>query len=293
MDQLQEIVYDISRVQECLAQKRISMPSIVEAAITHGAADTLDVLLSEGVDPNLRSDDSSELSDLQPGWSTYEPPLDFDPEDGDGWYPLYRAARPSEHSDKSQHARIITTLLEHEADLYLVFGQTLLPPRESSRSLFPGEDPPRKPETWRPYNEGESKDEDEDENVPWYGFRSVIHAILADGLWVKPILAFPGLPLDLEHRDPQGRTLLLSACRSALGADASIDKSVADVGWDFEHPYYFSPDVFPDPSATETPQQTVLRSLLDLGADPLAIDDNGKPYTTSWRHTIRPGTEQR
>lgn len=32
------------------------MPPIIQAATTYDAADTLDVLLSEGVDPNLRPD---------------------------------------------------------------------------------------------------------------------------------------------------------------------------------------------------------------------------------------------
>lgn len=63
---------------------------------------------------------------------------------------------------------------------------------------------------------------------------------------MKPILDFQGQSLYLENRDQQGRTLLLSACRSVLGADASINTSVADVGWDFELPYYFTPGVFPE-----------------------------------------------
>lgn len=58
---------------------------------------------------------------------------------------------------------------------------------------------------------------------------TVVDAILADGLFAKPILNFQGLKLDLERRDPQGRTLLLAACRSALGADAIMDSSLCDV----------------------------------------------------------------
>lgn len=67
MDQAQEIVHDISRVRERLAQGHITMSSIVEAAASHGDADTLDVLLSEGADPNLRSDDTSGLISSLPG----------------------------------------------------------------------------------------------------------------------------------------------------------------------------------------------------------------------------------
>jgi hypothetical protein len=52
-----------------------------------------------------------------------------------------------------------------------------------------------------------------------------------DGLFAKAILEHPGLSLDPEHRDPQGRTMLLSACRSALGADAALENSICDVSW--------------------------------------------------------------
>ena len=47
---------------------------------------------------------------------------------------------------------------------------------------------------------------------PGLGQRSVLHALLEDGGFVQPLLEMPNL--DTEHFDPQGRTLLLSACRS-------------------------------------------------------------------------------
>lgn len=145
------------RAREYLAQERTTMPTILQVAAANGAADTLDELFSEGVDANLRADDATDFSDVESDWATYEPPPDFDPEDDDGWYPLYRAARLSKNSDKCQHAHTVTTLLRHGADLYRVYGQALRPPREGSRSQYPGEDVPPKHQF--------SDNEDEEENV--------------------------------------------------------------------------------------------------------------------------------
>lgn len=56
-----------------------------------------------------------------------------------------------------------------------------------------------------------------------FGAYSIIHSLLEEGMIVKPVLDFLGDNLDIERRDPQGRTLFLAACRSRLGLDASIE----------------------------------------------------------------------
>jgi hypothetical protein len=90
---------------------------------------------------------------------------------------------------------------------------------------------------------------------------------LEDGGFIQPILELPSL--DLEHRDPQRRTLILSACRSSLGADASLDSIMKDVKGDVDRGY--SHDSFADPNAI-----TPLKYLLSRGANPLAQDKWGK-----------------
>ena len=112
-----------------------------------------------------------------------------------------------------------------------------------------------------------------------YGVRSVIHALLEDGAFVEPILHSSGL--DIEHRDPQGRTLLLSACRSALGADSAIDGALSDVRCDTSAGRYFH-NPFPQAqfaingNSNTTTTTTLFQHFVNHGADLLAVDHYGK-----------------
>jgi ankyrin repeat protein len=99
------------------------------------------------------------------------------------------------------------------------------------------------------------------------GLRSIIHAILEDGGFAQPILQLPFL--DLEHREAQGRTLLLSACRSSLGADAAMNTMIDDINHTDGSFDNYNP--FIDPDAI-----TPLKYLLSRGANPLARDNWGK-----------------
>lgn len=55
-----------------------------------------------------------------------------------------------------------------------------------------------------------------------YGVCRIIHSLLEDGIFVKPVLDVLGNKLDIERRDPRGHTLFLAACRSTLGLDATV-----------------------------------------------------------------------
>jgi hypothetical protein len=58
-----------------------------------------------------------------------------------------------------------------------------------------------------------------------------INSVDGKGLSCLAVAALELPTLELEDRDTQGRTLLLSACRSALGANAAIDSTLGDIRW--------------------------------------------------------------
>ncbi|KAM0085624.1 hypothetical protein ACKRZS_002130 [Fusarium odoratissimum] len=127
---------------------------------------------------------------------------------------------------------------------------------------------------------------DNKEPAPVWGARHLIHTIIEDGIWFKPLMDYPGFleSLDLEHRDPQGRTLLLSACRSAAGADILAGTPLVDIDWRVEggesdQKLYPSWDQYLGPTESdfsEPGSETLIEVFLRLGADPLAIDNQGK-----------------
>lgn len=309
MDSLVEIV-DVDRVREYLQQHGSSaIPGIVRAATNYGGVDILNDLLLQGVSPNVRVVDGDDLSGAQSNYKTTTT-CRLDLSDDDQWYPLYRACNHRTYAKGTTPeglSRMIANLLRHGADLYAVFRQEVVPGL-FPRSVFPGVDipvaPPGVPDDERrifweehgywpnKYNYEEEfgndsdDDDDEDDNngggedkTPQeYVLRSAVHAILEDGLLFKPILDCPGLALDLEHRDPHGRTLLLSACRNSLGADALLDNTDVDSTGRFVVSR-ISKNPFPNPSdysTASTLPPTAVKALLDLGADPLAIDNEGK-----------------
>ena len=223
--------------------------------------------------------------------------------------------------EKTHLASLQATLLRYGADPYALFRQPLKSPMPFSAfpGVFQEKDMEEsmaqylhdqrdKAEHWN-YNyyvweretevakakakdEVDSDEEDEDEVeadlaedpeaidiFARYGVRSVIHALLEDGAFVEPILQSSGL--DLEHRDPQGRTLLHSACRSALGADAAIDGALTDLRSDtftgrrFHNPFPQARYANTGNSNTAT-TTTLFQHFANHGADLLAVDNYGK-----------------
>ncbi|KAH7226212.1 hypothetical protein BKA60DRAFT_591664 [Fusarium oxysporum] len=194
------------------------------------------------------------LSAIEPGWDGQDPPPQFEQYGEQIQPPIYCAASHLNNSPKgkSEKAQMVFSLLRHGADLYQEFPQALYSPDRSSkpRAPFPGEDPPCTsfPEfpteanslDWEEENQHPHFSDDEWENeerAPAWGARHVIHAIIEDGGCLTPLIEYPGFlaSLNLEHRDPQRRTLLLSACRSAAGADVRARTGFHDVHWKVEN----------------------------------------------------------
>ncbi|KAF5648461.1 killer toxin alpha beta [Fusarium tjaetaba] len=272
----------------------------------HGSPDRLDQELSLGADPNNQPERAHELlSSVEPLWDARDPPPQFELYGEQFQPPLYCAANTfsSKPVFKNERLRMILSLLRHGSNPFLEFPQALRSPRHSSgsRASFPGEDPTRTPvadyplevsslESLKDYDLDHphfSDDEWDDEKpTPVWGARHLVHAIIEDGIWLKPLMDYPGFleSLDLEHRDPQGRTPLLSACRSAAGADILAGTALVDVDWRVEkgeagQKFFPSWDRFLGPSESdfsEPGSESLIEVFLRLGADPLAVDNQGK-----------------
>jgi hypothetical protein len=174
----------------------------------------------------------------------------------------------------------MTALPDHGANLDTVFRQPLK--RRKPRSIYPRDEADKVDGTGNSRSSSEENDGEDGDDVSadsqsgspavprQYGLRSVIHALWEDGAFVQPILESPDLALNLACRDLQGRTLALSGCRSALGADAAINGVLEDVHWDpLTGSYRHGP--FSSPHAPR-----LLQSLLTCGADLLAVDNQGE-----------------
>lgn len=305
-DSLVKAVHDPHLVRSLITEGHSVTFNAVCAAIMQCSVEALELMLSTGIDPNAKPDSSNHQLDSS---VTILPNEDLAPEFRDhrsdwnavhtpDWYLLQYAAYtegPSPEA-KDSMSQMIALLLSHGADVFALFRQPL---RSHLPSYFPGE----------PEEQGQSESDQEwncvdEEFGPRtypprprpYGLRSIIHAILEDGAYSQPI--FQGGPngrsLDLEHRDPYGRTLLLSSCRSALGADAMIDGVLEDTRWDptkggmERNPY----------KTDQGSKPTLFHALVSLGADLTACDLSGKnalhhlfeahdpSITDSWRPPV-------
>jgi ankyrin repeat protein len=280
-------------------------PSILWGAVRWRRSKVVDLLLSAGVDPNRHF---AKAEDVMPGgkhdWAEHDW-LDRDPdrlcyfEDG-GYFPLHLAAMtPFDEKSQEEAENMIRSLLRHGADPYAIFAEQLEEPGSSfsvQRPLFPGEETGPKQDPWIAADLWQRKriervlGEDHEGMIPPilgldFGLRSVINAILEDGFYFKPFLDSPGFmkDLQLEHRDPQGRTLFLSACRANRGADEHLSKgsyedrfSNPDIYHDSGPCPVFPPGNHSTPCAGGAQPWTAIQALLNLGADPLATDNQGK-----------------
>jgi ankyrin repeat protein len=292
-----------------------------------GAVETVEILLATGaINPNTRPDyaDHTNTAGVVEDWassdkSSQPPEIYGDP---DEWYPLHLALTYSRlpadsQVQKANMTRMATSLLQQGADPYALFRQTIRIYNYWSR--FPGE-----PQDDKVIDEdadlGITQLERREEREQYllckfhstdsirplfprkYGVCSIIHFLLQEGEFIKPVLDFLGRDLDIEHRDPQGRTLLLSACRSALGADAAIDGVHLDVfigvnqrGIEhnpFPQPdnYYKANEIAGVTTTTSPGTPTLLEYFVNRGANVLAVDNYGKNalhHLLEARHQLR------
>lgn len=86
------------------------------------------------------------------------------------------------------------------------------------------------------------------------GENTVIHSVLSFGGILQPFLELPAL--DLEHRDPRGRTLLLAGCCSSYSATSALDRISIN-------------------NQLKVDEPTVASVLYAMGADITARDNQG------------------
>ncbi|RHZ52837.1 uncharacterized protein CDV56_106020 [Aspergillus thermomutatus] len=265
-----------------------------------GAAETVEILLDTGaIDPNARPSyaDLTNTAGVDEDWassnrSSQPPEIYGDP---DEWYPLHLALTYSRLPADSQVQKANMTRM---ATAILIYNYW---------SRFPGE-----PQDDKVIDEDadlgitqlERREEREqyllsefissDSNHPLfprkYGVCSIIHFLLENGEFVKPVLDFLGTNLDLEHRDPQGRTILLSACRSALGADAAIDGVHGDLFYEETGQLLETEELFGVTTTTSPDTLTLLEYFVNRGANVLAVDNYGKNalhHLLEARHQLR------
>jgi ankyrin repeat protein len=294
---------DVELVQRILSSGLPITVAAIYTAIEKHAVEVLDSLLRSGADPNQRLEGvSSEGATEKWLEANYSPsaPQFYIRRGKREWYSLHRAAAPISAFSAQERAmctQVMTSLLRAGADVYAIYRQPMKHPWSYS-DMFPGcasstaqdEDEDEPPE--EDYDEWEASDEEpedeEDGHSTIYGLQTVLHGILESGFLAEAILSqHTDIKLDIEHRNLQGRTPFLSACRSALGADATIDACLFDLAADVHKGGYLR-----DPFTSQKP--TTLEFLLSLGADPLVTDRYGKnalhqlleahdPVTNDWR----------
>ncbi|KAH7120752.1 putative ankyrin repeat protein, partial [Dendryphion nanum] len=204
------------------------------SAIKSGQTQALRACLSEGADPNERRNLPEPYSAIK-----WKPKQELQEKE---WYPLQHAATAYTPSN----VELVKSLLEYGADPFLkykVFSKRVYQKKEGSRLL----------DNTKP-TENECADEvlaDVLED------RTVLHDLLLNSDIVHPILELEDL--DVDSRDPQGRTLLHAACHSLLGPDSALDQAI----------------VVHNKTEPST-RPTVLDFLMSRGADPLARDNAGR-----------------
>lgn len=193
------------------------------------------------------------------------------------WYPLQHALTcPFQgYGGKEASNRVTKLLLNYKSNLFATFEQPIW---RTNPFSFPGEKDVGNDDNMTATSDMSGTDyldlfdmvDCEWQKKPdpecGYGLRSVVYSLFEDGAFIKPILERPGLYLNMSQRDPQGRTLLHSACRNAVGADAIIDAVIDDI----YHEARNKPLIAPEASET-----SLFRILRKRGADLWVEDYNG------------------
>lgn len=271
---------DPERIQQLVDAGNLVTANAILAACYTGNERTLEILLSARPDPEVRlagaddtlagARDDRAKSDLSPNFGI----------DKREWYPLQHAATgPFQcYGGKEASNRVMRVLLDHKPNLFAAFKQPIW---RTDPFPFPGEKDRGDDDIGTPGSDISGNDylnsldmvDGEWQKKPdpecGYGLRSVLHSLFEDGAFIKPILEYLDLHLDLSQRDPQGRTLLHSACRNAVGADAIIDAVIEDIHEASRNKPLIAPD------ASET---SLFHTLRKRGGDLSAEDYNGKNF---------------
>ncbi|KAB8748984.1 hypothetical protein FH972_026535 [Carpinus fangiana] len=259
---------DLDRVQELLSDGVSVTAEGIFAAIEdrNNTVDILDTLLKSGVDPNIRSHTATDEGVI-PGWSNRDVTLYFR-QDWHDWYPLQMAACtltiPREQI--CRQIALLNRLLDCRPNLYAVYRQPL---QRSYATPFPGDEYDDELDPGEDIDPYDIEEDDQPPKAPIYGLRSVLHSIIEDGWFIEPF--FMSCHLDLESRDPLGRTILHSACRSALGADTVLDGKINDVYWHSDTDTYSH-----NPFVSTRDRPSLFHTLRLRNADLLAVDFSGK-----------------
>ena len=277
-DKLVAAYADPERVRQLVNAGNLVTPNAILAACYTGNERTLEILLSARPDPDVRLTGAGGnflgvrsgqvISDLSPNFGV----------DKREWYPLQHAVTgPFQgYGGKEASNRVTSVLLDRKPNIFSTFQQPIW---RSDPFPFPGEKDLGHDDTATPRSDisddeylisldmvdGEWQKKPDPECG--YGLRSVVHSLFEDGAFIKPILEHPDLDLDLSQRDPQGRTLLHSACRNAVGADAIIDAVIEDIHQESRNKPLIAP---------EASEISLFHTLRKRGADLSVEDYNGK-----------------
>ncbi|KAM5446104.1 hypothetical protein MaudCBS49596_006914 [Microsporum audouinii] len=233
----------------------------VMAAAEVGQRRTLYFLFFNGATPNMRAAGAPPPdADVAPGWATRDADIAFvtfyheDEALHVKGYPLQAAAHSRELGYRQdKQLKVMRYLLKAGADPFALFRAPL------GRRIFFRYPCETFDEQLDPAHE---EDSSLFTDIPFskFGTRSVLHSILEAGGQALPFFE-EKIKLDIEHRDPQGRTLLHSACRSELGADTLLNDA-----WHYIPRKYSSYDV----------QPSLFHALRLRNADMLAVDSRGQ-----------------
>ncbi|KAI9675881.1 MAG: hypothetical protein M1822_008890 [Bathelium mastoideum] len=258
---------DAEQVRQLLSNGTSVTAEGLFAAIEALSLDAVKAIL-EVTNPNIRSKKATITST-----GTYEDYVDrdFAPLFSKDWHDstalqLAAHAPLGRKSDLSTtRALIMSVLLDHGTHIYAITSQ---PIRRPEVYPFPGEGSIdlSSPSLEYPYPQADGPDQP---LVLPYTHRTVVHSILEDGGYAAPILNQKSQPLDLEAHDPLGRTLIHAACRSGIGADASLTATIEDCHWDTE-----IGGMMRDPFTS--PSSSLFHTLRLRGADMYAVDAQGK-----------------
>ncbi|KAI0199498.1 ankyrin repeat-containing domain protein [Astrocystis sublimbata] len=219
-------------------------PHTLLAIIDGNDNESLRMILSSGIDPNTRLP---------------EVPMKNAPKHlRDTALPLYSALHYAAHLqclwgynilEENQAVLdtrriMVETLLEYGADPFA-------PSAQRSKPSITGEDLNAADEP------SPAVSESHEPPVPQGYVRStILHDLVEESRLVEPFLTIANL--DVDRRDANGKTLLLSACVSELGPDHLV--GIAS----------------PPLDCQRIPRQSILKHLLSLGADPFAKDNQGR-----------------